>query len=327
MKVLLIAPNKSSFINQDYINLKESFDTDFATCWSPNQILSTLSKVRKTDVCFFWFASIRFIPVFILAKALNKKTIVVAGGYDVSRIPELNYGGIKPWSFFSFLRKIILHFCDKVITVSNSNTLEAIENAQIPSRKIERIYLGLDKPQLKLKDWSERKNQVVFIASCDETSYKIKGFDTFLALAKSMPEYNFIHIGTIYVQDFQKKCYELSNIRTLGWLENMSPIFSDVLNDSKVILLPSLIESFGVSILEGGLHGCVPVASNTHSLPEIIGTSGRVCPLNDLKCFESAIKDVVTTYEDVSTIQKSFSDRFSTQNRKESLVKLLRSFF
>jgi glycosyltransferase involved in cell wall biosynthesis len=327
LKVLLVAPNRSSFIHQDYLNLKENFDTDFVTCWSPGQILKTLAKVRNTDVCFFWFASIRFIPVFLLAKALNKKTIVVAGGYDVSRIPELGYGGIKPWSLFSFFRKIILHFCDKVVTVSNSNTMEAIENAQVPSVKIERIYLGLDKPKLKLKDWTDRKNQVVFIASCDETSYKIKGFDIFLALAKAMPDCTFVHIGTIHVQDFQKKCYELPNIRTLGWLENMSPIFSEVLNDSKVILLPSLIESFGVCILEGGLHGCVPVASNTHALPEIIGNSGAVCPLHDTRCFESAILDAITTYKNVNDIQNSFSERFSTKTRKDSLVRLLKSFF
>lgn len=327
MKVLLIAPNRSSFINQDYQNLRENFETDFVTCWSFAQIFSTLQKVRGNDVCFFWFASIRFIPIFLLAKALNKRTIVVAGGYDVSRIPEINYGGIKPGSFFSFLRKIILHFCDKVITVSNSNTLEAIQNAEISPQKIERIYLGLDRPSIALKSWAERKNQIVFIACCDPTSYKIKGFETFLSLARALPEYNFIHIGRVQVEEFQKKCYELSNIRTLGFIENMSPVFSDVLNDSKIILLPSRIESFGVSVLEGGLHGCIPVVSDCYSLPEIIGNTGYVCKLGDSDCFEKAIRETINSFIEVQKIQNYFSTNFSTKSRKESLIKLLKRSF
>ena len=327
MKVLFVAPNQSSFIKQDYNNLSSMFDTSLAICWTPKQIYQTVKRVTNHDICFFWFASIRFIPVFFLAKLMLKKTIVVAGGYDVSTLPDSNYGGLRPGSFFGFVRKCFLQNCDKVITVSNSNTQEAIENAKLCEKKVERIYLGFEKPKIDLKQWDSRKNQVVLIASCDKASYKIKGFDTFLALAKAMPEFTFIHIGNISVPQFQRDCYQISNIRTLGYVENMSEIFSEILNESKIILLPSIKESFGVSILEGCLHGCVPVVSNCYSLPEITGAQGKICEVGKAESYSKAIYEILSHNNDAQKIQDYYLEKFHLAKRKESLSKVLRSIF
>lgn len=326
MKILLIATSRSSFVNQDHLILKKNFDTELVICWSLREIFSTFKKVLTADVCFFWFASIRFFPVFVLAKILMKKTIVVAGGYDVSRVPEFNYGGMNSQNLLTYFRKFMLHRCDKVITVSDSNTKETTENALVPSGKIERIYLGVEKPVIQLKEWSQRKNQVVFIASCDQTSYKIKGFHTFLELARRMPDVTFLHIGDIQIKEFRDECGKISNIKNLGWLENMGQVFSEILNNSKIILQPSRIESFGVAVAEGGLHGCIPVVSNEYSLPEIAGEYGRSCSFQDVAAFQSAIREVLQKDYDVSGIQKYYFNRFSTVYREEKLIKLLKAY-
>lgn len=239
MKILMVAPNSSSFVEKDYSLLSLVHETRLKIAWTLSDILKTALQVPKYDLCFFWFASVRFLPIFILAKAMGKKTVVVAGGYDVSKLAEADYGGVNNRCLSSFLRKIILHFADKVITVSQSNTLEAISNAQVSPKNIEKIYLAVDKPEGQLTSWEERKNQVLFIACCDETSYKIKGFDTFVELAKRLPHYDFVHMGQIKIEDFKKKCQGIPNIKLLGYVRHMGPEFSEVMNQSKVILLAS----------------------------------------------------------------------------------------
>lgn len=325
MKILMVAPNSSSFVEKDYSLLSLVHETRLKIAWTLSDILKTALQVPKYDLCFFWFASVRFLPIFILAKAMGKKTVVVAGGYDVSKLAEADYGGVNNRCLSSFLRKIILHFADKVITVSQSNTLEAISNAQVSPKNIEKIYLAVDKPEGQLTSWEERKNQVLFIACCDETSYKIKGFDTFVELAKRLPHYDFVHMGQIKIEDFKKKCQGIPNIKLLGYVRHMGPEFSEVMNQSKVILLASKIESFGASVLEGALHGCVPVVSDRFALPEIYGERGCVCQLGNIESFADAINEVMNSTNHPEDLQKYYFDKYNVLNRKTSLVKTLQS--
>ena len=327
MKVLFVAPNKSSFITQDYENLKTSFNTHLFICWTPSQILKTLNAVFEHDICFFWFASLRFLPVFALAKILKKKTIIVAGGYDVSSMPEVKYGGIKPKSFSSFLRKKFLQKSDKIITVSKSNSREAIENASIPDWKISKIYLGFEKPNIILKPFNERKNQVVFIASCNESTYKLKGFDTFLNIARLMPEISFVHVGVISHSHFKQQLKSLQNVTSTGYLENMGIKFSNILNESKIILLPSLKESFGASLIEGCLHGCRPVGSNSYALPEIIGEMGVLCEIGNINDFQRGINSIIANSFNPETIQRYYYKRFSKHIRRSALKTILHELY
>lgn len=318
-KILLVAPSNSSFIKSDLEILNSSFPTTFALTWGTKTIIKTTHKVFEHDICIFWFASIRFIPIFLVAKALRKTTFVVAGGYDVSTLHEANYFD-NP--IISFCRKLFLNQCDKVITVSKSNTVEAITNARIPKSKIEHIYLGFKKPEVELKSWKNRKNQIVFIASYDRVSAKVKGFEIFFGLAQAMPDITFIHIG--YTDNkLLEACKDLKNIFFKGFIENYNDNFSQILNESKGILLPSKIESFGASIVEGALHGCIPITSDRFALPEIVGTHGYICKLNDREDFINAIKKVISDEVDPTKIQSYYYNRFNYENRRNKLKILL----
>jgi glycosyltransferase involved in cell wall biosynthesis len=323
MKVLIIAPSKSSFIEKDHHILSELHDTKLTVSWAIRDILKACLSVPKFDVCLFWFASIRFVPIFLMAKLLGKKIFTIAGGYDVSIIPELQYGGLRKGGLSPLLRKMLLKYADKVITVSDSNSMEARENAGIPDTQIKRIYLGFDRPELNLIPWRERKNQVVFIACCDQTSMKIKGFDTFLELAKRHPAISFIHIGRISVMEFKTETEKLPNVTCLGYVKNLSGEFSNILNQSKVILLPSMIESFGASVIEGGLHGCIPLVSKNFALPEVVGEKGETCgTIND---YSIAIEKIMKSEVQVTEIQSYYQKRFKSELRKESFRQLFNS--
>jgi glycosyltransferase involved in cell wall biosynthesis len=326
MKTLLLAPSHSSFIHKDHEILSELNHTKLLVAWSFKEIYQACFMVLNYDTCIFWFASIRFIPIFIIAKISGKRIYIITGGYDVSVIPELKYGGVRPNSRLAFLRKLFISGADKVITVSNSNTKEAVVNANIPASKIELNYLGFDLPNIRLTPWRERKNQVVFIACCDYTSFKIKGFDTFLELARSMPHIDFIHVGRISVREFEVEAKKIPNVILKGFVRNLSGDFHSILNNAKIILLPSKIESFGASVVEGALHGCMPITSSSYALPEIVGEMGKVCYLNILKSFQIAIEEVITATDvDVNELQQYYFRRFNSNRRKEAFRKIFKA--
>jgi glycosyltransferase involved in cell wall biosynthesis len=321
MNVLIIAPSKSSFIESDYNILKDQNKTELIISWSLLEIFRTIKVIHNYDLCIFWFASLRFVPSYIIAKIFRKKVFIIAGGYDVSSLPKLNYGGMRKGTISSYIRKILLSFADKVITVSDSNSNEVINNSQIPITKLKRIYLGFEKPKIELIDWKERKNQVVLIACCDAASIKIKGFDVFLELARLNPDVNFIHIGAIKVERFKNEASKLPNITCLGYLKNYDYHFSLTLNQSKIILSTSLIESFGASVIEGALHGCVPVVSSNYSLPEIIGNKGEAC--SSLTEFNLALQKILFSEVNVTDLQQYYYSRFNISNRTEAFRNLL----
>lgn len=323
MKVLIVAPSKSSFIEKDHRILSDLYETHLSIAWAIKDILKTCIAVHKYDVCLFWFASIRFVPIFLIAKILGKKVYTIAGGYDVSVIPELDYGGLRKGGFSSLLRKLLLKYADKVVTVSDSNSREARDNAGIPDSKIKRIYLGFDSPRFDLASWNERKNQVVFIACCDPTSMKIKGFDTFLSLAKRHPEVSFVHIGRISVTTFQEEAKKLPNVQCYGYLKNLSEEFSKILNQSKVIFLPSMIESFGASVVEGALHGCIPLVSKNYALPEIVGDQGETC--GSIDEYSRSLEKILRSAVSVKEVQAYYKNRFKSELRKELFQDLFNS--
>ena len=56
------------------------------------QFIFLLFGIWKFDMVFIWFADFHsFLPV-LFAKILNKKSVVVIGGYDVVKMPKLNFG-------------------------------------------------------------------------------------------------------------------------------------------------------------------------------------------------------------------------------------------
>lgn len=322
MKILLVAPSLSSFVETDYEILRNAFETDLQISWTLTDILKAINKVFKSDLIIFWFASLRFFPIFIMAKILRKKIITIAGGYDVSYLPNINYGGMAPLCYKSKIRKFIFENSNKVITVSNSNTKEAIENANISPKLIKMIYLGFNKPNCKITPWNERKNQIVFIASCDHISYKIKGFDHFLKLALDFPNYNFVHIGKIEVNDFREKCRNLKNVTTLGYIENNSLKFSTILSESKVLLAPSEIESFGAAVVEGAIHGCFPVVTNKYSLPEIANQFSKI--VSNLNELGEAIDEVIKSNSiNPIEIHTWYHTKFDLKLRATNLIRTI----
>ena len=81
----------STFIENDEKILKKHFNVisfDLKDEKKYNRKIFRILKNEKIDLIYIWFALYYFAPIILFSKFFGKKTIVIAGGYDVACIPE-----------------------------------------------------------------------------------------------------------------------------------------------------------------------------------------------------------------------------------------------
>ncbi|MCK5636959.1 MAG: hypothetical protein KAH91_05995, partial [Thermoplasmatales archaeon] len=90
------------------------------------KVLKILLK-KEADVLFLWFASYRFAPIIFLSKLFRKPSIIVAGGYDVAYVPEIEYGQFTYGWYKKILAKFALKYADIVLPVSKFTKNEMLD--------------------------------------------------------------------------------------------------------------------------------------------------------------------------------------------------------
>ena len=120
IRILFVYATLSSFIKQDIRILRKHFSVKTmktSTFLLPRlgRDFSVFFKLVKgiigADVVVSWFANLNALFIVLLCIFLNKKAIIVVGGYEVAYIPKINYGallsvvGLENFftSFLSFL--------------------------------------------------------------------------------------------------------------------------------------------------------------------------------------------------------------------------------
>ena len=133
-------------------------------------------------------------------------------------------------------------------------------------------------PNLKF----EKERQVLSVGEINKETYYRKGLDRYIAVAKSLIDVNFYHIGkwTDTKGNFDKSYFNYvksiapKNMLFLGYVSKNELI--EYYKSSKVYIQLSRHEAFGVSVIEALSYQCVPVVTNCYSLPEIIDGNGYV---------------------------------------------------
>jgi len=256
--------------------------------------LKNFRLMKWCDSIVIWFASFHAIPFVLLNKLFNKNLFIIAGGYDVTNCPSINYGAMR-FGYRRSLGQWILSQCDKVIAVSNSNKNEIIQNAQVSPNRIKLIYNAI---VLKIKkEQFDKKNQVLTVGEINEETILRKGLDRFIQVAKSFPDIQFIHIGK-WTDKHGK-----SSKNAVNYLKNIAPnnvqflgfvprnILEKYFSESKVYLQLSRHEAFGVSVVEAMKYECIPIVTNSYALPEVVGKNGIIIK-NESECI-SAIKKIL----------------------------------
>lgn len=331
-KILFVYQNYSTFVKNDFDILASFHEVHkyqfyrvkgiLNTFWGMfRQFLYLLIHIWKYDAVYVWFADyFSFLPV-VFAKVLFKKSFVVIGGYDVCRIKKLKYGALynKSRGFFTVSS---LKLCTTCITVSENIDRKTKFIAPNANRAL--IHNCID-PNISAPSY--RKEQLIItVGNIDtgETIY-VKGLDTFVEIARLMPDYKFLIIGFNKEQLTYDFLNIPANMEVLGKIPNQELMLYYA--RAKFYCQLSRSESFGVAIVESMLNGCIPVVTNEGGMPEIVGEKKYIVKRNP-EHIKQAILALLSNESEAD--KKNRKDRvlqmFTIQKREDALKTLLDTY-
>ncbi len=185
-----------------------------------------------------------------------------------------------------------LTLADLVIANSDATKQTLLRNAPwLPAKKINILYNGID-PQnfmtpaetdLRM-EWNIPRDEFVF--GFVGQLVKRKGFDTILPAFAELARDRQVHLVLVGEGELQQ---DIDDFIKLNGLENKLHrvgFRKDVENVMKAIdclLLPSILEGFGIVLIEAMAAGKPAITTNVSSMPEIVvhNQTGLVLPVND----------------------------------------------
>lgn len=278
-----------SFVQQDIETLSARYDVRVCPARSAGQLLRAGLEVWRSDLLFCWFGSLRYLPLLMLARLRGIPVLVVAGGYDVAREPEIEYGNMRG-GLTRLLGRLLFRLAHRCLSYSEAGREEAIRNAGVPAGKIDLIPLGFDGDRFRPGPQLEtRPDRVLTVGGIDESTIFRKGLLTVARMTRLLPD-----VATVFAGRAKPAA-----LATLAAAAGTNAAFAGFVTDdeldrlyleSKVYVQPSIHEAFGCSVAEAMLCGCIPVVSDRGSLPEVVGTAGYIVPADDPEALARAVQ-------------------------------------
>lgn len=333
MKIFLIGPIKSSFVQNDIKILSRNHKLVLENAaigkgikglW--NLLLLTIRSIYKTiisDAVFCWFADYTTLIPALIGKLFRKKVYVVAGGFDVTNLPEIKCGAkVRPIRWFCVKNTFLL--ADKIFPVSNYAKNQLLKLTNVNEKKAKVIYNCIDLDKFsKNKDLSNAREYVLTVSQGDNwVEFVRKGSDKFIETAKNLKKEKFILAG------LRGEALNLA-LKAAGEIDNLEIIpgpldlYKDLIplyRKSYAYCQLSLDETFGVAVLEAMINGCVPIVSTGGALPEITNGSDAIVVNNDAQLIE-AIEKAKNYDESKRENFKIFVKKYDIKHRAEILLK------
>ena len=276
-KVLLVAQNLDDMILDDSKILGKYFDVETMIIKSGAHMFGKLPllahKIRKTDLCFIWFATSYAFFTTLFAKLFGKPTVLVVGGYDVVKVPEIGYGlAANP------VKKIFpifaLQWADAVLPFSKDSEAQMLNNFDVDSDKVKTVYLGVS-PVATKKAKGRKENMAATVGVVTKSNLTRKGLEVFVRAAKYLPDTKFVLIGDTPDKSTLEYLKGIAtpnvHFKNLGY--NTGKIVQE-LAKARAYVQISYHEGFGRALAEAMCQECVPVVSARGAIPEVVLNTG-----------------------------------------------------
>ena len=313
--IFISRETRSAFRGLDVKILSESYAVSrFDFTYTPVSLVRLFFRIRKYDLAFCWFAGLWSFFAVLFANIWKTKSLIVAGGFDVANVPEINYG-LPRSKILKYFARYALNNADCVLSVSETNRAELLAFAKPKRNRL--IYNCVLFPRVAEK--LAKKKQVLTVGAVSKSSSVRKGHFNFVNVAKYLPGIRFILVGKQKDNTINLLRKEASdNVEFRGYVE--PDLLLSLYHETKVYLQLSYHEAFGLSVVESMWHGCTPVVSGRGALPEIVGDCGVVLSEMNAKLVADKIREVMDDFPDVNYEAIKRAKTFSFQSRKAELL-------
>lgn len=320
MKIAFIYYDYSPFVEQDYEILSRHFALEKVSYRTPRDIFKIARAISNSDLTYSWFASGHSFIAVLISKMLGKRSIVVAGGFDVAYEPEISYGQYTIGRDKRLYADYVLKNADLILAVSRFTEREVLARAK--PRMIRVIYNGIDTD--KFVPEREKENLVITVASGTKDVIRLKGIDAFARASERIPDTRFLVLG---LQDNDREILEarylFPNLKLCGRMSQTDLI--RCYQKARVYCQLSYRESFGVALAEAMACGCVPVVTERAALPEVAGDAGIYVPYDDEKATAKGIGEALHS-DRGRKARERVKSCFSVKKREAELLEAIRIF-
>jgi glycosyltransferase involved in cell wall biosynthesis len=271
-RILFVFSRQSSFVTIDQAVLEERWSVRPWRQQGPLfNVLKLVREVARSDLVFGWFASWHtFLPV-TMAWIMRKPSVVVIGGYDTARMPEIGYG-LQQRGAMRRVSRWVMRRATRLVTNSHYSRAEAAANAEIDPDRITVVYHGVPDPFGELPP-APPGQIALTVGVVDRPNLERKGLRSFVQAAAHLPDVAFVLAGRWDdAAADELRDHAPANVTMTGWVEQ--DVLNQHMRDSSVYVQASAHEGFGMSVAEAMLAGCIPVTTRAGALPEVVDEVG-----------------------------------------------------
>jgi glycosyltransferase involved in cell wall biosynthesis len=275
-RVLYVHSRKTTFTDIDRAALGERFEIiDHYQPGRRPRPLELIGKLRRADVVFGWHASSHTLLALILARLMRRPSVLVIGGVDTARLPEIGYGmqraGPRRW-----IARWTIANATRLITNSRSSLAEIEANLGLGLDRVTLVYHGIP-DRFGDRGDTDAERMALSVGVVDRRNLERKGQRPFTEAAARLPDVQFVLVGR-WLHDAIDELRAVAgpNVTFTGYLDDQT--LDGYFRRAAVYVQPSRHEGFGLAVAEAMLARCVPVVTDAGALLEVVGDTGVVIP-------------------------------------------------
>ena len=190
---------------------------------------------------------------------------------------------------------------DKIITISEYSSSQIQKVANIPVNKISAIYCGVSSNYCPPATGKARGEFILYVGGFDRRKNLERLLDAYNLLLGSGSTEKLIMAGHSSPGGYDKLYYDMSELLRSKNLTGKVEIIENPTDDkiiqlyqtAKLFVFPSLIEGFGLPVLEAMACGCPVACSNAASLPEVGGNAALYFEPYDVQAIADTLLKII----------------------------------
>ena len=318
-RVTFVATGDWAFVRRDREDLARTFVVRDVR-WKGKRSLPRLAwSILRSDVSFSWFALDHAYAACRIGQLLGRGSVVVVGGGDAARVPELGYGAYLNPAMAARGRYVLAH-ADRVVVLDDFLRDEIARNAGVRRPEIVTIPLGFDTGFFRPAEVN--RESVLTVGYVTDSNVRRKGLDTFVKAAALLRDLPFVLVGAGPSEATDRlRSQAPSNVRFVPPLT--PPQLLSEYQRARVYVQASIYEGLPGSLGEAMACGCVPVGSRVAGIPTLIGDTGFLVPPGDVPATVQAIRSAYGATLG-GAARRRIEARFAPELRREALRRILR---
>ncbi len=349
-KVIYVYPSRSTFILRDVEILNEEFQVVELFFNVSNksrvpfefikQFFLLVKHIWKSEGIYCHFAGYSSLLPAFFGKLFNKPCLIIVAGNDASNFPDFSYGNYTK-KLLGHATSLSLRMARHILPVHESLYFQHYDYypggapAQgysyfVPQAKhisFTPVYYGYDIQKFTLPKKNERVPYSFLTIGnlSDPYSFKRKGYDLIIEVAKQHPDCTFTLVGW----DGKMELDVTPNVKLLPFMNQEMVI--ETFQSHEFYFQLSIMEGFPNALAEAMLCGCIPIGSNVSGIPYIIKDKGFLLKHRSV----DELSEIITEAKALSKEEKEkksegannrIAKEFTYDNRKSKLLEVLNKY-